>query len=139
MLERPITLLIGATVAWRNRDRTITGTVESYRQAGDRYVLQIKLQDDSHVWITAEEHQDGPAENMWVLKHGPTTIEYGLALADLLLAGKGTHSPINHQLTTLAATAVALHDQVVAANQQIADLTADPAPAAKPARRKAAS
>lgn len=106
-------ILVGSIVGWQTTGgKMLTGKVTSYRAGKDRLRLQILRDDGSRLWIMADIIENNVSETFCVIKHGPTSLEYGLLLAELILEGKGTTRPVNVQLTTLAATAIALKEQL---------------------------
>lgn len=112
--QLPFNLLTGATIEWRGRGGLkLTGEVVAYRSNGDgRTVLQVRTEDSQVLWLFVDVIEQEPGLAFCVLKHTPTTIEYGLRLAEQIMEGKGTHLPVNAEMTTLAATCLALEQEL---------------------------
>ena len=135
METNPLKLLCGATVGWRGLNGEIyTGQVGSYRQVRGHFVMHIIRPDGKTLRQVVSEVEPGATDDFCIINHGPESIEYGLRLADLILQGKACRVPINHQMTTLAATALALQAQYKDLCEQHARTAAADTPAAKAAK-----
>ncbi|MCJ9428573.1 hypothetical protein [Kordiimonas marina] len=77
-------------------------------------MLQIKLTTGGHIWVVVDITEQTADGTICVLKHGPQSIEYGLRLAEAVLQAEAVRVPINAQMTTLAATCLALEQQLSA-------------------------
>lgn len=124
----PLSLLTGCTVGWIGRDGKMNqGEVTAYRYERQRLVLQILLPNDKHIWMFSDVVEDTYQETFCVLQHGPSSLDYGLDLADQIMNGIGSIRPINVQLTTLAATCLALEAQLKNLTEKPDEVAADTA------------
>ena len=108
-LLKPSNIMIGAQVGWKVGSQSVCGEVIARRShEGLGQLLLVRLPEGNTVWMVADTTDVIDGQQFAVLKHGPNSISYGIEIAEHILMGKELTLPVNFQMTTLAATVLAL-------------------------------